>query len=586
MTNRKTKMGKYLSLLLMAAFYFSVSGLAIAEADGRKGIARLEALKGELRIKSLGSWGANVSAGSRLYHGDKFLTGDESRVRIVFKDGAVLNGGPNALFRIAENQISQGPAEPNPVKRREIRVLLGKVCYQAGPGKQMPVVLIASEAAVAFQGKEFCFGTDGRHAFIQGNESDMEKSGNVSLEDVPDSTPALAAADPNYRLALTSIEAWENYEVKLNKLLKEKEIKDRAGLFQEEEIAKSFLGKSDADKALYKSIRGELTQYAAESVRENMAENEALMLNPDPLVATRAESALDGSKRFLSQIQDRMIFSLSLDQKLQDMEAQQDKIEGAKLKEAAYAKLLHTNFESSMVSEKSALTQMMASELHTIGLHQESQDLDEILELSESVFSQAKAGYEKTETFAARILKGESTDLVTLKQAEMAAKTVNANDGLASVLVTEAESLITQDEAATQEIRQERKKVSTTRNRVSLMVNASLTAPEAGQEMEKLLEMDEKAIEESTAEIEASTQKVARVIPEKLQRESIGSPVTPDVVPQPDAEEIVSVPITDEVREADEQSEQERVKDRDGDGWTPDQGDKDDLDPDIHGYHQ
>jgi len=64
-----------------------------------KGIATLYSFDGDVSIKSGAVWGVPPQNGMPIYHGDKFITGADSIIRIRFYDGSLLDILPNSNIK-------------------------------------------------------------------------------------------------------------------------------------------------------------------------------------------------------------------------------------------------------------------------------------------------------------------------------------------------------------------------------------------------------------------------------------------------------------------------------------------------------
>lgn len=575
------KQSKYWqNICLVLAVFLSLAGLAQAAP---KGIATLNSFKGEVRIKSLGSWGVKAAEGIPLYHGDKILTGDQSRVRITFADGAILNLDPNGLVRIAHNRIFENELDSQGEPRREIRLLLGKLRYLAGTAQGMKTVLVAPQAMAVFKGKETWFGTDGGHAFIQGS-GELERSGNITLDAVPEVVPAQTASDPSYQAALSAIDAWTEYEgakQALEILRQQSEPEAYQRFSRSDKVADRFLDEEDEEKkARYLALRGELAKYAAESVRGNIAENRRLIDNPEPHVSQRAKTAMEESQRYLAHIQDRMIISLSMKQKLSDLESRRSAFSSDDTGLWLYAELVRSNFECNWAAEKSALARMMASEIRTVGLSEPGHDIDKTLETAKSAFLQAKSANKNAELFAKKYLDKELPPGTALKLVRIHSDAVSANAGLLNLVVNETESMIPESEVKQAErIRKAMEAARVSRDRIAQIVKGATQAPED----ENALSADQKAITRILDKTESAAD-LYSLFSDQIQRRSmvLSPPIDESALEETGRGALATDPILEKVHP----DPPEPIRDRDGDGWSIGEGDPDDMDPNIHGYHQ
>ncbi len=261
-----------------------------------KGIATLYSFDGDVSIKSGAVWGVPPQNGMAIYHGDKFITGADSIIRIRFHDGSLLDILPNSNVRVAEIVGDEGLSSRKDTKKREIRVFLGTVLYKSSPDSIIKTKLVSPKsAAIVPSGSENRFGTDGTLAFINRSKKDGEMLGNITEGKVPETTVQQAKNDGNYQSSLRAGLSRQAYLKAVRQLMTAgpgNEIllasnSDSVNAMILAGVAASEEQKKTADEVL---ILG--AKYSIANNENLLIENKSLRENPDEEVSKRAEKGI------------------------------------------------------------------------------------------------------------------------------------------------------------------------------------------------------------------------------------------------------------------------------------------------------
>jgi hypothetical protein len=270
-----------------------------------KGIATLYSFDGDVSIKSGAVWGVPPQNGMPIYHGDKFLTGADSIIRIRFHDGSLLDILPNSNVRVAEIIGDEGLSSRKDTRKREIRVFLGTVLYKSSPESIIKTKLVSPKsAAIVPSGSENRFGTDGTLAFINRSKKDGEMLGNITEGKVPETTVLQAKNDENYQSSLRAGLSRQAYLEAVKQLM-------TAGLGNEILIASNsdsvnaiILAGVAASEAQKKTADEVLILGAKYSIANNenlLIENKCLRNNPDEEVSKRAEKGIRSTQEAIGK---------------------------------------------------------------------------------------------------------------------------------------------------------------------------------------------------------------------------------------------------------------------------------------------
>jgi len=295
-----------ITMLLSTVLITALAVLFTSPASGEdKGIATLYSFDGDVSIKSGAVWGVPPQNGMPIYHGDKFITGADSIIRIRFYDGSLLDILPNSNVRVAEIVGDEGLTSRKDMRKREIRVFLGTVLYKSSPESIIKTKLVSPKSsAIVPSGSENRFGTDGTLAFINRSKKDGEMLGNITEGKVPETTVQQAKNDDNYQSSLRAGLSRQAYLEAVKQLM-------TAGLGNEILLASNsdsvnalILAGVAASEAQKKTADEVLILGAKYSIANNenlLIENKCLRENPDEEVRNRAENGIRSTQEAIGK---------------------------------------------------------------------------------------------------------------------------------------------------------------------------------------------------------------------------------------------------------------------------------------------
>ncbi len=284
-----------------------------AHAD-LKGIARLDGFRGEVLVKSLGSWGVAPQQEMPLYTGDKIFT-ENGTGTILFHDGSVLDIQPNSVIRVVEHGEKD-------VRERDIRVLLGKVRYKSGKTSKTKVKLISPMMLAGLTRTEVWFGTDGTRTYLKQVSGSSEKIGDIISGDVPDITQLQTAKDLNFQASVKSRQIWKDYFAAKEELAGEK-IATEVNAYKLKSRSDQVISlEGEQKRKKHIDLMGRLSKYTASVCEENMTENDAFANHADFLVAGRAKEAKQVVGKALGKSREVSDMSASVKQEIASLEKQ------------------------------------------------------------------------------------------------------------------------------------------------------------------------------------------------------------------------------------------------------------------------
>jgi len=282
---------------------------------GLRGIAALDSSKGRVMVKSLGSWGVAPQEGMAFYVGDKILTKEGSAARILFHDDSVLDIEPNSVVRIIEQVNKDVEILRKEVKKRDIRVLLGKVRYKTGKVAETKVRLISPTLVTALTRTEVWFGTDGKQTCLEHVKGASKSIGNVTEGNVPEITSEQAGNDPNFQASLNSRRIWKEY-FEAKRELEQQKTRTEAGAYRSLSRGDKVVSLDEVLTEAHVNLMGRLSKYAAEVSKENIAENTSLASNASSTVARKAGRSLSACRMSLNKAEEISELSKGLKQEI------------------------------------------------------------------------------------------------------------------------------------------------------------------------------------------------------------------------------------------------------------------------------
>ncbi|MDM8516317.1 MopE-related protein [Desulfobacterales bacterium HSG16] len=575
--NKSTRFGVF--IIMVAVISMLCYNSAFAES---KGIARLDHYKGNVVIKSLGSWGAPVENGMPLYRGDKILTMDGS-ASISFHDKTTLEVLPNSVIRIVEAVEKKGGVFKNEKKRREIRMFIGKVKYKSGKIKNTSTLLISPTAVAALRGTDVGFGSDGNRGFIQLNEGKSDNAGDMIEGFVPDSTGKAVEKNEVYQSSMKAIQAFGKYSaVKIS--FERIRFKVEKGPYSEASRTDRVVAIKRKSRK-YKSVRyaegeyiqllGSLLQYAKAGTEELIAENNAFQNTPEQLVAESSKEALNIAKKSIKVINSLITQSNELKKSFLSMKDEKGWNDKDRL---ANYKLMEAILEYSSTAEKMGLSQMLLVEHYTIAIFEAIEAASDLAAISIESAPLANDFKNKTQTYLDAMLSADDSKLGSnyYRLAEMTVAMVVGNAGVSTLAANALETLFIGDKVRMEIIFKELWPALEARDGFI----PSLGKIEASESISKA---DEKQVAKMLQLVESSTH-IFNAFAMDFRRLSIVlSPPEFEwigILPHPYALETYPI-IKEPVRHIPE-TERDDLDDRDGDGWTVARGDCNDSDASIY----
>jgi len=259
-------------------------------------IGSLYSFDGDVMMKSNGLWGEPPQKGMPVYHGDKFITGADGTIRILFHDGSLLDILPNSNVRVAELIGDEGLSSKKDTRKREIRAFLGTVLYKSSPDSIIKTKLVSSESLTVIPSdSENRFGTDGKLAFIDRSKKYGDPIGNITEGNVPEATAKQSAENPNYQTSVAAAKIRKAYIEAVKKILTGRVSPGILFASNSDSVNALILAQNSGSEEQKKTADQILELGAACSITNNknlIVENESLINNPDPEVKARAERGL------------------------------------------------------------------------------------------------------------------------------------------------------------------------------------------------------------------------------------------------------------------------------------------------------
>ncbi len=311
-------------MLLGTVLITALAVLFTSPAFGEdKGIATLYSFDGDVSIKSGAVWGVPPQNGMPIYHGDKFLTGADSIIRIRFHDGSLLDILPNSNVRVAEIIGDEELSSKKDTKKREIRVFLGTVIYKSSPESIIKTKLVSPKsAAIVPSGSENRFGTDGTLAFIDRSKKNGELLGNITEGHVPETTVVQAKKDENYQSSLRAGLSRQAYLDAVKALM-------TAGLGNEILLASNSdsvdalilagVAASEAQKKTADEVLILGAQYSIANNENLLIENQCLKDNPDEEVRRRAENGIRSTQEAIGKGNQALQSAIQTAEKIEEL---------------------------------------------------------------------------------------------------------------------------------------------------------------------------------------------------------------------------------------------------------------------------
>lgn len=434
-----------------------------------KGVGVIDSFEKDVSMRSMGSYGAHPEKDLPVYHGDKFVTGEDSQTRIRFHDGSSLEVYPNSAVRIAENFVEEKVVGEKTSDqelfhfrkkiRREIRVLIGKIkfTYDSDGKKEKPLrtMLVAPTAAALLNGGHAWFGFDGERAYKDQPDGTSEIFGDVTeTQLVPDISADQAANDSNYKAARESVKHWLMYENSKKELENVKteadgnaySIMSRTDRVMAIESEDQWKSKVVEGKSI--NIVGKLSDYAKTGCHEIIAENKSLEYHPEKTVAERARQGLARTKKSLGEVNKSLDRFDIMKRNVNDwVKKQRDSI-GDKRKTAGFPMLVRSTLECASAYDKTALVWMLAAESYTSGVRDMGSDVQSLNKIAKECKINAEISYNKTRIYVNTAVSAARDDLAGtyLIFAELASDLTTANSASVNLVATSLETILTESE--------------------------------------------------------------------------------------------------------------------------------------------
>jgi len=348
------------------------------------------------------------------------------------------------------------------VKKRDIRVLLGKVRYKTGKVAETKVRLISPTLVAGLTRTDVWFGTDGKQTYLKHVKGTADCIGNVTEGDVPEITSEQAAKDPNFQASLNSRRIWKEYfEAKRD--LEQQKIRTEADAYKSLSRSDRVVSIAEVLTEAHLNLMGRLSKYAAEVSKENIAENTSLTSNASGTVARKAGRAISACRMSLNKTEKISELSKGLKQETINL-LEDQKISSADTnsllalsdtgiadagpviiasgpddKTDSDARHIHikARFEYSSMHEKMAMGYMMYAEVFTTGTPELIQEIADLEDEVGNIVSLAKGAYESI----GKYLRKTTTDLprANLKRAELNMDMLSACSANMSLLANTTE---------------------------------------------------------------------------------------------------------------------------------------------------
>jgi len=409
---------------VMICFIFFIMNPAYADL---KGIAKLDGFRGDLLVKSLGSWGVAPQHEMPLYTGDKIFT-ENGTGTILFHDGSVLDIQPNSVIRVVEHGEKD-------VRDRDIRVLLGKVRYKSGKTSKAKVKLISPMMLAGLTRTEVWFGTDGTNTYLKQISGSSEKIGNVIIGDVPDIKPLQTAKDLNFQASVKSRQIWKDYFAAKEELAGEK-IATEVNAYKLKSRSDQVISlEGEQKRKKHIELMGRLSKYTASVCEENITENDAFANHADVSVTGKAKEAKQVVGKALSKSREVSDMSVSVKQEIASLEKQRlSRAERHEPLLLAFAGagvsdiirlladrkgissdrirslLMKSMLEYNSMYEKSAMAYMIIGDVYTSGIPGLSGDLADFESDAGEITSLAAQAFDKVKTYIRQATESKSDE--------------------------------------------------------------------------------------------------------------------------------------------------------------------------------
>ena len=229
-------------------------------------VAVLAEVSGTVLINSRGSWGVKPEVNLPLYSGDRVVTRVGS-VKVLFKDGAVLDVQKNSNLIIQEREKSRGVVQKVNFIERRVLLFLGKLNFKTGKSN-IETRFETTKAVIGIRGTAgiLSIGPDGKTYILFTEGGAKYLIGDFIRGVAPEVRAELAEQNPIQRAAFLAKAAANQAE--------KTEEKVRAGVMPQVQL--------DLAKAIEKEVTATANKISAE----------ALLGSPDAATQNRAKEQL------------------------------------------------------------------------------------------------------------------------------------------------------------------------------------------------------------------------------------------------------------------------------------------------------
>ena len=229
-------------------------------------VAVLAELSGTVLINSQGSWGVKPEVNLPLYSGDRVVT-RVGTVKVLFKDGAILDIQKNSNLIIQEREQSRGIAQKVNFIERRVLLFLGKLNFKTGKSN-IETRFETNKAVIGIRGTAgiLSIGPDGKTYILFTEGGAKYLIGEFIRGVAPEVRVELADQNPIQRAAFLARAAASQVE--------KTEEKVRAGVMPQVQL--------DLSKAIEKEV----------AATENKISAESLLGSPDATVQNRAKEQI------------------------------------------------------------------------------------------------------------------------------------------------------------------------------------------------------------------------------------------------------------------------------------------------------
>ena len=244
-------------------------------------VAVLAELSGTVLINSHGSWGVKPEVNLPLYSGDRVVTRDGS-VKVLFKDGAILDIQKNSNLIIQEREQTRGVAQKVNYIERRVLLFLGKLNFKTGKSN-IETRFETTKAVIGIRGTAgiLSIGPDGKTYILFTEGGAKYLIGDFIRGVAPEVRVELAEQNPIQRAAFLAKAAANQAE--------KTEEKVRAGVMPQVQL--------DLAKAIEKEVTATANKISAES----------LLGSPDAAVQNRAKEQIAEAEKAIKAAKEEQL---------------------------------------------------------------------------------------------------------------------------------------------------------------------------------------------------------------------------------------------------------------------------------------